>query len=197
MYELRLKFHWSLFLRFQLTIFQHWFRKWLGSDQAPSHYLNQWWIVYWRIYASLDLKWGNSLDPGRCGSSFKSAISKCPLHINFMSNYCVIDLRWIQQNTFDDKSILVQVMAWCHQATSHYLSQYWPRSSSPYGITRPQWVNSLRPIDTIWCHSWWSSSLYHQGINIHHIALVRHMGLCLPWGRISNTCAIWAQRNDM
>ena len=26
MYEFRLKFHWSLFLRFQLTIFQHWFR---------------------------------------------------------------------------------------------------------------------------------------------------------------------------
>ena len=26
MYELRLKIHWSLFLRVQLTIFQHWFR---------------------------------------------------------------------------------------------------------------------------------------------------------------------------
>ena len=25
-YELRLRFHWSLFLRVQLTIFQHWFR---------------------------------------------------------------------------------------------------------------------------------------------------------------------------
>ena len=34
----------------------------------------------------------------------------------------------------DYKSILVQVMAWCHQASSHYLSQCWP--------TRPQWVNS-------------------------------------------------------
>ena len=26
-------------------------------------------------------------------------------------------------------------MAWCH-----YLSQYWPRSLSPYDLTRPQWV---------------------------------------------------------
>ena len=26
MYEFRLQFHWSLFLRFELTIFQHWFR---------------------------------------------------------------------------------------------------------------------------------------------------------------------------
>ena len=43
----------------------------------------------------------------------------------------------------DDKSTLVQVMAWCHQATSHYLSQCWPRSLS-YGITRPQWINVWR-----------------------------------------------------
>ena len=24
---------------------------------------------------------------------------------------------------------------WCHEATSHYLSQCWPRSTSPYGIS--------------------------------------------------------------
>ena len=51
----RLKFHWSLFLRVQLMIFQHCFRYWLGADQATSHYLKQWWKVYWRIYASLGL----------------------------------------------------------------------------------------------------------------------------------------------
>ena len=55
MYEYRLKFHWNLFLRVQLTIFQHWFRYWLGAVQATSHYLNQWWLIYWRIYASLGL----------------------------------------------------------------------------------------------------------------------------------------------
>ena len=54
-FAFRLKFHWSLFLRSQLTIFQHWFRKWLGADQATSHYLYQWWLVYWRIYVSLGL----------------------------------------------------------------------------------------------------------------------------------------------
>ena len=32
-------------------------------------------------------------------------------------------------------------MAWCRQATSHYLSQCWPRSLSPYSVIRPQWVN--------------------------------------------------------
>ena len=34
-------------------------------------------------------------------------------------------------------------MAWCCQATSHYLNQCWPRSMSPYGVTRPQWVNLI------------------------------------------------------
>ena len=55
MFEFRLKFHWSLFLRVQLTIFQYWFRLWLGAVQATSHYLNQWWLVYRHIYASPDL----------------------------------------------------------------------------------------------------------------------------------------------
>ena len=35
-------------------------------------------------------------------------------------------------------------MAWCHQATSHYLSQCWLRSLLPYDVTRAQWVKSLR-----------------------------------------------------
>ena len=55
MLEFRIKFHWSLFIRVQLTISQHWFRWWLGADQATSHYLNQWWLDYRRIYASLGL----------------------------------------------------------------------------------------------------------------------------------------------
>ena len=55
MFEFRLKFHWSLFPRVELTIFQHWFRWWLGAVQATSHYLNQWCLVYQRIYVSLSL----------------------------------------------------------------------------------------------------------------------------------------------
>ena len=31
-------------------------------------------------------------------------------------------LRWTPQDLIDDKSTLVQVMAWCRQATSHYLN---------------------------------------------------------------------------
>ena len=34
---------------------QHWFRWWLGAEQATSHCLNQWWLFYWHIYAPLSL----------------------------------------------------------------------------------------------------------------------------------------------
>ena len=54
---------------------------------------------------------------------------------------CKIALRRMSLDLTDDKSTLVQVMAWCRQATSYYLSQCWPRSLMPYGITRPQRVN--------------------------------------------------------
>ena len=42
MLEFRLKFHWNLVLRVQLTIIEHWFTWWLGAVRATSHYLNQW-----------------------------------------------------------------------------------------------------------------------------------------------------------
>ena len=50
-------------------------------------------------------------------------------------------LKAISLDLADDKSALVQVMYWCRRATSHYLSQHWPNSMLPYGVTRPQWVN--------------------------------------------------------
>ena len=56
----RLRFHWSLLPVVQLTIFQYWFRQWLGAGQAISHYLNQWWLIYGRMYASLGF---NELNP--------------------------------------------------------------------------------------------------------------------------------------
>ena len=56
-----------------------------------------------------------------------------------------IALIWTSLDLSDDKSTLVQVMAWCRQATSHYLSQFWPSSLPPCGVTRPQWVNTFYP----------------------------------------------------
>ena len=83
----------------------------------------------------------NSLAPGRSGFNFKSAIFNLVLLIGIFRSSYDNALRWMSWDLSADKSTLVQVMAWCRQAPSHYLSQCWPRSISPYGISRLQWVN--------------------------------------------------------
>ena len=45
----------SIKISLQLTIFQHWFRQWLGAGQVTSDCPNQWWLIYWCIYAWLGL----------------------------------------------------------------------------------------------------------------------------------------------
>ena len=83
----------------------------------------------------------NSLAPGRFQFYFRQVSFKLTLVNGGWGISYEIALRWMPPNLTDDKStFLVQVMAWCRQATSHYLSQCWPRSMSPNGVTRPQWV---------------------------------------------------------
>ena len=61
-----------------------------------------------------------------------------------------ITFRWMSPVLTDDTPTLVQVMAWCCQATSHHLNQCWPRSMSPNGVARPQWVNAIFPFGPKW-----------------------------------------------
>ena len=64
----------------------------------------------------------NSLVCGRPGYEFQNVSL-----IGFFRFY-ENALRWMPQDLTDYKSTLVQVMAWCCQAPSHYLSQCWPKS---------------------------------------------------------------------
>ena len=84
----------------------------------------------------------NSLAPGRCCSIFKLVIFKLISRRDLLSISYEIALRWMSQDLAEDYSTVVQVMAWCRQAASHYLHKCWPRSMSPYGVSRPQWVKS-------------------------------------------------------
>ena len=82
----------------------------------------------------------NSLAPGKFEWNFRHVIFT-DLVIDSWCISCEIALIWMSLDFTDDQSTLVQVLAWCRQATSHYLNQCWPRSVSPHGVTRPQWVN--------------------------------------------------------
>ena len=95
----------------------------------------------------------NSLAPGRSGFNFKSAIFNLVLLSGIFRSSYDNARRRMSWDLPEDKSTLVHVMAWCRQATSHYLSQCWPRSVSPYGFTRAQWVNLFAdrtPVDIIY-----------------------------------------------
>ena len=96
-------FRLSLISRVQLTIFQ-----------APSHYLNQWWLFYWRIYASL------GLNEMKGGIEFAKTCSKCTLRPGWCGKHFVDGdkfmpfmkgnvLFWFQfQNLFQSLFLVVQ-----------------------------------------------------------------------------------------
>ena len=82
----------------------------------------------------------NLLTPGISGSNFTSVSFKPISWIDILSTSRKIGLRWMPQNPIDDKSTLVQVMAWCRQATLRG-----PKFTQIYvTIIRPQWVNRRR-----------------------------------------------------
>ena len=71
-------------------------------------------------------QWVNSLALGKCGCNLALVIFKL-ISQYILSIPCEIVLRWMPVDLIDNLSTLGQVMAWCHQATSHYLIQCWPR----------------------------------------------------------------------
>ena len=103
-------------------------------------------VSFWRIYASLGLSeftvhpslglkivknakseqisfvYVETLAAGRSECGFEYVIFKLIVVIGIFKSY-------LNATDFiDDKSTLVQVLAWCWQATNHYLNQCWPSS---------------------------------------------------------------------
>ena len=101
-------------------------------------------------------------------------------HVKFMST-CEITHGWMPQDTFDDKSTLVLVMAWCRQATSHYLSQCWPRLLLGHNELTASHIQdllyALSPLSATW--ALWRSYEPSQG---HPITCSEDLGV-LPRAR--------------
>ena len=89
----------------------------------------------------------------------------------------------------DDKSTLVQEMAWCHQATSHYLCQCWSRSMLPYGITRPHWVKQQSSGDGGHLRNHWIWDLTNKVVGYQQFLIIFHWDLALAVeGRVETIC---------
>ena len=74
-------------------------------------------------------------------------------------------------------------MAWCHQASSYYLNQYWPKSMLSFDVMRPQQINHLLPVVSIFllslCYSGDQASIWSDRDRMGRIR-DRHQNL-LQW----------------
>ena len=65
------------------------------------------------------------------------------------------------QDLTDDCSTLVQVMAWCYQATSYYMSQCCPSPMTPYGAITTQWFKCTIETGPVHDHTSMACHPYH------------------------------------
>ena len=79
----------SLLLRVQVTISQHWFKKWLGTEQVSSHYLNQWWTNLPTHICVTRPQWVDPCIAGLSGliQMVRRQIKACNLRWKTMLNY--------------------------------------------------------------------------------------------------------------
>ena len=143
--KFRLKFHWSLFPRVQLTISKHWFRKWLGAVQATSHYLNQWSLVYRRIYASLGL---NELtdDFQMCDADIIASIFECW----YFAPYLLSRFEWQLSKSAlhlklvtERKKIVGVPRMWCVHSGPTVLHHNGPKQLGSYESCRVIWLDII------------------------------------------------------
>ena len=84
-----------------------------------------------------------------------------------------IAFMWMIKGFIDGESTLVEVMAWCHQATSHYLNQCWTKSMILYaslGHNKLKHVMSdfIGKADQYLPSSWWCKYLSLSQHNGNH-----------------------------
>ena len=149
-----LNFHWNMFARVQLTIIHHWFKYWLGVYQAISHYLNQWWLVYRHIYASLGLnELIISISVGEAKPSNTGLDNACKLTIigsgNGLPSHYLNQCWNIVNRTLGNK------LQWNFNRNSYIFIQHDGSENVVWKMVailcRPQCVNSLRPGDAYMC----------------------------------------------
>ena len=82
-------------------------------------------------------------------------------------------------HTSSRKSTLFQALAWCCQPASYYANQIWPRSLSPYGATRPQWVNALKIRIDLCKHT----VIHTEGLVRYSRSNWPEIDICIAWSR--------------
>ena len=121
---------------------QHWFKLWLVAHSAPSHYLNQCWVIVdwtrrnkfqWNFSQNIILfihknasetnvcemaailsrgRWVNTLRPRQNGRHFADDIFKCIFQNENVWIPIKISLKFVPKGPINNILALVQIMAW-------------------------------------------------------------------------------------
>ena len=103
---------------------------WAHSQNDPCSWLcrvDSYWAVRW---ATETIKTLSPKQNGWCSQmTFRNTFSWININIfvSWMKCLCLFSM-----NPTENKSKLVQIMAWCQQAPSLYLNQCWPRCLMPW-----------------------------------------------------------------
>ena len=112
---------------------QHWFRQWLVACSAPSHYLNQCWlIVNWTLRNKLQWNLNQNTKLFIYENAFENAVCEMAAILSrgrwvkmyawkSLTHLCPNDIIWRHRNG----PTLAQVIACCLMAPNHYLNQCW------------------------------------------------------------------------
>ena len=117
------------------------------NSQKITLVLNNYIYIYLGVYSyvySGNMVWLIETVP-------KLHIENCGKRVGWLSKWRKHDVDMTSEDLTDDKSTLVHLMAWCHQATIHNLIQYWLSSLSTYGVARLQWVKLVK-LNRLWSY---------------------------------------------
>ena len=98
-----------------------------GSHVFTKYRTNSYLNLLWSLWPTTVQGLGSELihcPPGIFWYQFKNTLFITVLLIGVFRSY--VAQRSMRQDLCNDKSMMVQVMAWCCQPTSHYLTQYYP-----------------------------------------------------------------------
>ena len=112
-------------------------------DVCLQEFLQMYLVWYWTPFAenfrALLTNWGRD--------KMAYEIFKC----TFLDETCCIlikkniSVKYVRKGPIDNNPAFVQIMAWRRKATSHSLTQWWPRLLTHICVSRPQWVKTRTP----------------------------------------------------
>ena len=127
--------HWSL-RRSPPSRWTSWTGSWLQTrgftgDQSilTQDFIHSvWWCWTWSVSGTKKIKFVKThwhMGNVAVMLKVKCRISKIIIQKRSLGTYNEITFKWTPQQLTNKKSTLAQVMAWCCQTSSHYLSQCW------------------------------------------------------------------------